>query len=514
MFKWHQVKISQRHQFFVEHCGKYPVIYIDFSEVKAAIPDKMAKDFRKMLQKVLKSYYYLTNSPKLTKTDKKRFKQLSSNILDQRDDSYLTTLPFLMKLLVRHFNNKTILLLDNVDRPVYNAIFQSKAKVIKCLQWVNKVLVKIFEDNPNFKSSMLTATLDIPYDIVAERFKLLERHAFTPYYGVTEGEVADLLERHNYTTDLETLANWYGGYGKPDSDVTLYNTRSVTSYFRYGVFRNYFGYPDGLRNLKDLFLSVKIHKKLYRLIRNMTQEVELEKIKIVPYLRLVQKFSSRPIDSLDDKMVAKVFLHFLMDNGYLRLVDKQENTYKFKITNLEVRQHMEDKFFSIPYFTGWYSFDYAYITDFNKAWSSATDKREGYKKAMLKLRTLFTPQSVPKNTTIFQKCMMAFIRDNPDYVFVEPDPMLGHNNNIVMIRKDGYCVVMLLSYITGTAEDNLHSILSKKYSDVLKGPAYAGYDITSTLYMGFHMDREALIRINYLIDSPNIKEFVLLENLY
>ena len=113
--KWFKdTKIFEDREFCSEYMGKFPVIFISLKAVSGS-------DFTGY-----NSFKYLSDSPKLSDTDKKIFNRIATDenfICNVANKYYITdSLSSLLRLLHEHHGIKPVLLIDEYDVPIAGAV--------------------------------------------------------------------------------------------------------------------------------------------------------------------------------------------------------------------------------------------------------------------------------------------------------------------------------------------------------------------------------------------------------
>lgn len=112
--------IEEDSDFMSKHCGKYPVLYLDFRSAGSVCSYDTAFGFvRKVVQSAFKRHAYLQSSDKLIASDKKMFEVWCDNFLcatwAKTDVEIYEALEELASYLVKHHGRKILVFVDEYD---------------------------------------------------------------------------------------------------------------------------------------------------------------------------------------------------------------------------------------------------------------------------------------------------------------------------------------------------------------------------------------------------------------
>ena len=114
-------RIASETEFFNQHFGRYPVVYLDLNRVGAT----SLKEGKKLLEyesfKVIKKYKYLLDDPKLPT----KFKDLLTLKEAEFQDKPANYLHFLCNCLKEYYGKECIILIDEFDFPITNMLQSS-----------------------------------------------------------------------------------------------------------------------------------------------------------------------------------------------------------------------------------------------------------------------------------------------------------------------------------------------------------------------------------------------------
>ena len=106
--------------------GKYPVIFLSFRGVKFPTFEQTITNIKSNIRLEYKRHYYLKDSKNLLNEDKVFFDKILSGKAD--DDDFQMSLLNLSQMLFQHHGQKTIVLIDEYDKPLQTAWESSDSK--------------------------------------------------------------------------------------------------------------------------------------------------------------------------------------------------------------------------------------------------------------------------------------------------------------------------------------------------------------------------------------------------
>ena len=167
----------------------------------------------------------------------------------------------------------------------------------------------------------------------------LENHSFVKYYGLTDDEVREKLNKFNILQEHENVKRYYNGYKVQSSGDSIYNTRSVMNYLQTEDLKVYWIEEPGLRNLSEVFLQKHIRRAVYILLSGRTTTVHrFHRVSFchTMYLKRLMERGS----FTTTLWIAEYFIIFLSDNGYFNYVFTHDDRIMLNIPNTEIYNHL------------------------------------------------------------------------------------------------------------------------------------------------------------------------------
>ena len=330
-------KIMDAGNQYIQHMGRYPVIYLSFKSSKQADWDTTFWMIKKQIAEEYIRHQYVLQTDDLLEVEKNLYR----NIMSLSDDNkiYVDAIAFLSKCLERYHHQKVVILIDEYDVPLENAYFAGFYDEMTV--FIRSLMESALKTNESLKLAVITGCLRISKESIFTGLNNLNvisviSDSFAEYFGFTEGEVADMLEYYELEDKAEDIKKWYDGYLFGQTHV--YNPWSVISYLN-GVIADRITYP---RPYWANTSSNSIIEEMIEKAENTTR-AELEDI-------MSGKAIAKPIHediTYEDIYNSQDNLwNFLFFTGYLKAVDTHlvgARVYMtMAIPNMEVRYIYEN----------------------------------------------------------------------------------------------------------------------------------------------------------------------------
>ncbi len=233
---FHGLKIAEKKKFCQQHQGKYPVIFINFTDLKAENYQQFIEKFKKYLIKIFKE--------QMEQHEIKGKGEL--NLLESincSEETLQLSLGLLIDRLFNRYETPVILLLDAFDVPINYALGQllrnqqDRQYYQKILGFMKKLFESILKSNDSLKMAILAGTLSLETknlfsEIDNVYIDNLQSDNWSPYFGFSQAEVFEQFnDAFEMITEiqLDTIENCCGGYGI--GKERLFNPRLITTLF-------------------------------------------------------------------------------------------------------------------------------------------------------------------------------------------------------------------------------------------------------------------------------------------
>ncbi len=308
-----------------EHQGKYPVIAISFKDSKQTSYAEMLKNIIGLVEKLYREHEALLNSDSISSSMKERYQSYLTGSANREDVEQ--SLSFLSEFLHKAHGKKPMIFIDEYDTPLTHAYQYDFLDDLG--GFLRNMLSSALKGNPYLEKGLMTGILRVSKNELLsglnniEIYSLLETN-YDQYFGFTESEVRELVERIGASHTLEEIRAFYNGYHVGDS--VIYNPWSIMHYLDKQRLSPYWVFTSNDQLLKNLLLKTDAHKK--------QQLTDLMQGKIITATISLQTRYEELMEESDALWTLLLF------TGYLTAVSKTERMGKLlcelKIPNNEI----------------------------------------------------------------------------------------------------------------------------------------------------------------------------------
>jgi len=222
------LKIAQQGDDYMQHQGKYPVIFISFKTIKASHFDKVYPALANLISQTYSNHYELLSSDALHPHEKIVF----DDILNQRanTENLMASLSNLTKYLHRHYGIKPWLLIDEYDTPIQAGYLNNYYREI--IEVMRGLLGAALKGNEHIHRAVVTGILRIAKEDLFSGLNNVKVYSvldtqYAECFGFTETEVDGALKENNLAHLSADIKAWYNGYHIGKSQI--YNPWSIAN---------------------------------------------------------------------------------------------------------------------------------------------------------------------------------------------------------------------------------------------------------------------------------------------
>lgn len=217
--------ISQKKELCEQYMGKFPVIFLSLKNVDGLTFENARYQLTELVGREASRFRFLLESDRLTETDKEIYRTLISvqNGRYSMDENILSSaLQTLSQLLHKHYEQKTIILIDEYDVPLDKAFQHGYYK--EMVTMIRSVFGQALKTNDSLYFAVLTGCLRVSKESIftgLNNFKVLSitDRRFDEHFGFTDEEVSRLLSAYELEDHLPETKEWYDGYHFGNTDV-------------------------------------------------------------------------------------------------------------------------------------------------------------------------------------------------------------------------------------------------------------------------------------------------------
>lgn len=217
--------ISRNKKLCEAYMGKFPVVFISLKNVEGLTFAEAKYRFVEIIGREADRFRFLLSSEKLTESEKERYQALISMnngqyIMDEKNLS--SSLRVLSELLCKHYDQKTIILIDEYDVPLDKAFQHGYYREMVVL--IRGIFGDALKTNDFLQFAVLTGCLRVSKESIftgLNNFKVLSisDSRFDEQFGFTDEEVEVLLKAYHAESHLTETKEWYDGYRFGNTDV-------------------------------------------------------------------------------------------------------------------------------------------------------------------------------------------------------------------------------------------------------------------------------------------------------
>ena len=217
--------ISSNEKICSEYMGKYPVIFLSLKNAEGLNFDTAKYQMVELIAKEAERFLFLAKDTNLSDRDRDKYNALTA-FADGRyqmsDDVLYGSLQTLSELLYKHFNQKTVILIDEYDVPIDKAFQHGYYREMVAL--IRAMFGRALKTNEALAFAVLTGCLRVSKESIfagLNNFKILSitDSRFDEQFGFTDEEVQRLLADYHLEARFSETKEWYDGYRFGNVDV-------------------------------------------------------------------------------------------------------------------------------------------------------------------------------------------------------------------------------------------------------------------------------------------------------
>ena len=219
---------------YLAHQNKYPVIKIGLKDVEASDIDEALEMLAMEVSYEFDRHRYLLDSDQVDEEQKTIYRKL---LAQRASNSELrSSLKFLSDCLVKHYDQKVIILIDEYDVPLEKSYFAGYYD--EMVKFIRSFFSSALKTNKSLHFAVLTGCLRVSKESIFTGLNNLTiisilSDNFGEYYGFTEKEVETMLQHYDIADKADQMRDWYNGY--LFGETTVYNPWSSIEYLNDNV---------------------------------------------------------------------------------------------------------------------------------------------------------------------------------------------------------------------------------------------------------------------------------------
>lgn len=208
-----------------KHMGKYPVIFLSLKNAEGLNFDTAKYQMVELIAREAERFPFLAKDTNLSDRDREKYRVLTAfadGHYQMSDDVLYGSLQTLSELLYKHFNQKTVILIDEYDVPLDKAFQHGYYREMVAL--IRALFGRALKTNEALAFAVLTGCLRVSKESIftgLNNFKILSitDSRFDEQFGFTDKEVQKLLADYHLEARFSETKEWYDGYRFGNVDV-------------------------------------------------------------------------------------------------------------------------------------------------------------------------------------------------------------------------------------------------------------------------------------------------------
>ena len=337
-------QIWQCGDFYTQHQGQYPVIFLTFKDVKCLTWEETYQKIRILISLEFMRHSELETSQTLTTYEKEQYHRFASDKVTEVDCQM--GLQLLSLLLHKHFGKECVIIIDEYDTPIQEAYvggFWSDLMGV-----LRSLLNSTFKTNPYLERAIMTGITRVSKESIFSDLNNLEvvtttSKKYEDKFGFTQEEVIKALKEYDLEDKKEEVKLWYDGFCFGEAKE-IYNPWSIINYL-------------DKKEVAPYWANTSSNSLIGKLIREGNTQVKESFELLLNGKEIVTELDEQIVyDQLDLEETA--IWSLLLASGYLKVEEKirddsdylnWKQLYRLKLTNFEVKvmfAHMVKNWFS------------------------------------------------------------------------------------------------------------------------------------------------------------------------
>ena len=217
--------ISSNEKICSEPMGKYTVIFLSLKNAEGLNFDTAKYQMVELIAREAERFPFLAKDTNLSDRDREKYRVLTAfadGHYQMSDDVLYGSLQTLSELLYKHFNQKTVILIDEYDVPLDKAFQHGYYREMVAL--IRAMFGRALKTNEALAFAVLTGCLRVSKESIftgLNNFKILSitDSRFDEQFGFTDKEVQKLLADYHLEARFSETKEWYDGYRFGNVDV-------------------------------------------------------------------------------------------------------------------------------------------------------------------------------------------------------------------------------------------------------------------------------------------------------
>lgn len=433
--------------------GKYPVIFITMKGIIGRDLEEVIKDIEVKIYELYNRYFFIEE--RLNPNAREVFNRLARK--EGSIAEIKSSLRFLTQFLYEYYNQKVVLLIDEYDSPLLNAV--EKGYYTEMKDFLRAFYGDALKTNEYLQMGVLTGIIRVTQAGIfsdlnnIENYTILKK-SYSQYFGLLEEEVEEALKYYGIEYKLDEVRAWYDGYNFAGTEV--YNPLSILKYIKEKELESYWINTSGNALIMEIIANSDD-----RVIKDLEKLFEEKELETVVDLEL----------DMGKSLLESDIWSLMLSSGYLTIKEKiDRKNYIIKIPNKEIRTFFKDAFIKMVFRGTRYVEDVkrALLTkdleSFEIAFQNMVLESISFHNTTLNMRKEEGKEvdELAYSEVPYQMFMLGFLTSMQDKFFVTPEQESGLGRADILLEPRNKNGVGYILEIKAARKNNRISNLAKR----------------------------------------------------
>ena len=433
--------------------GKYPVIFITMKGIIGRDLEEVIKDIEVKIYELYNRYFFIEE--RLNPNAREVFNRLARK--EGSIAEIKSSLRFLTQFLYEYYNQKVVLLIDEYDSPLLNAV--EKGYYTEMKDFLRAFYGDALKTNEYLQMGVLTGIIRVTQAGIfsdlnnIENYTILKK-SYSQYFGLLEEEVEEALKYYGIEYKLDEVRAWYDGYNFAGTEV--YNPLSILKYIKEKELESYWINTSGNALIMEIIANSDD-----RVIKDLEKLFEEKELETTVDLEL----------DMGKSLLESDIWSLMLSSGYLTIKEKiDRKNYIIKIPNKEIRTFFKDAFIKMVFRGTRYVEDVkrALLTkdleSFEIAFQNMVLESISFHNTTLNMRKEEGKEvdELAYSEVPYQMFMLGFLTSMQDKFFVTPEQESGLGRADILLEPKNKNGVGYILEIKAARKNNRISNLAKR----------------------------------------------------
>ena len=433
--------------------GKYPVIFITMKGIIGRDLEEVIKDIEVKIYELYNRYFFIEE--RLNPNAREVFNRLARK--EGSIAEIKSSLRFLTQFLYEYYNQKVVLLIDEYDSPLLNAV--EKGYYTEMKDFLRAFYGDALKTNEYLQMGVLTGIIRVTQAGIfsdlnnIENYTILKK-SYSQYFGLLEAEVEEALRYYGIEYKLDEVRAWYDGYNFAGTEV--YNPLSILKYIKEKELESYWINTSGNALIMEIIANSDD-----RVIKDLEKLFEEKELETTVDLEL----------DMGKSLLESDIWSLMLSSGYLTIKEKiDRKNYIIKIPNKEIRTFFKDAFIKMVFKGTRYVEDVkrALLTkdleSFEIAFQNMVLESISFHNTTLNMRKEEGKEvdELAYSEVPYQMFMLGFLTSMQDKFFVTPEQESGLGRADILLEPKNKNGVGYILEIKAARKNNRISNLAKR----------------------------------------------------